>query len=501
MKKIVLTFAAVAMLFSCQDATEINQPSEFSFDVAYQNVDDVKTGVYAVYSQTNTTAGIQFTSQFTDECGLGEASGNGSDTHRLQLNVNNTFANALFSGYGGAVRNANIFFTGAAGVTPEGADEEALYNEALGEVHALRAYAYTQWMAYFAQDLSDRNSLAVPVFDFIPAVDYAPERNTVQEVYDQILSDLEEAERLLTLSGTPYSVDFVSLDFVRACRARAAAYVGDYATASSNAQAVLNNFSLPSTASESDYRQVWEDVAGAGTANEVVFKFNNTLAVGSSIGQIWNTNSSSVAGSPLYEVSRRLFNILESNEANFGDIRRDVYVDPSSLISPDYDNDPNPRFNDIIVVDKYPGDPSIPGLVGGYTNDQKVFRTAEMHLILAEAAADANNLSEVGNQLKEIRDARYTSQEPAPSFGTSAEALREILNERYIELAFEGHRYIDLKRLGREANQGLDRNETDCSLYPSAECDLPPSDFRLRALPIPAAERRANSNITQNDDY
>ncbi len=501
MKKIILTLTAAAMLLSCQDATEIEQPSEFSFGVAFQNVDDVKTATFAVYSQANLTAGIQFTSQFTDECGLGEASGNGSDTHRLQLNVNNPFADALFSGYGGTIRNANIFFEGAAGVTPEGAEEEALYNEAVGEVHALRAYAYTQWMAYFAQDLSDRNSLAVPVFDFIPGVDYAPERNTVQEVYDQILADLDEAERLFNLSGTPYTVDFVSIDFIRACRARAAAYVGDYATASSNAQSVLSNFSLPSSADESEYRAVWEDVAGTGTSNEVVFKFNNTLAVGSSIGQIWNTNSSSVAGSPLYEVGRRLFNILEDNEDNFGDIRRAVYVDPTSIISPDYDNDPNPRFNDIIVVDKYPGDPSIPGLVGGYTNDQKVFRTAEMHLILAEAAADANNLSEVGNQLKEIRDARYTSQEPAPSFGTSAEAIREILNERYIELAFEGHRYIDLKRLGREANQGLNRNETDCSLYPSSECDLPASDFRLRALPIPVEETRANGNITQNDNY
>lgn len=501
MKKIILSLAAASLLFSCQDATEIEQPSEFGFDTAFQNVDDVSTAVINVYGTANQTAGISFTSHFTDECSLGNSGNEGSTTHRLQLNVNDGFAAGLFTGYNSAIRNANIFFTGAALVTPEGDAETDQYNQALGEAYALRAYAYSQLLAYFGQDLSDPNSLAVPIYDFVPGVDDRLPRNTVGEVVDQINADLDEAQSLLTSAGTTYTVDFVSIPFVQALRARVAAYVGDYATASTAANAALSSFTLSNTASEANYREVWQDVSGAGTANEVIFKFNNTLAVGSSIGQIWNTNSSTVDGSPLYEVSRRLFNILEDNQANFGDIRRPVFVDPTSIISPDYDNDPNPRPNDILVVDKYPGDPSIPGLVGGYTNDQKVFRTAEMHFILAEAAVAAGNLSGAANQIKEVQDARYTNPQPAPSYSNATEAWDDILDERYIELSFEGHRYIDVKRLGALANQGFDRNETDCSLYPSPECDIPFNDFRARALPIPAVEVRGNPGITQNDGY
>jgi len=502
MKKIILTLSAAALLFSCEDATEIVQPSEFSFDTAFQTVDDVKTAVYGVYGAANSTTAIAFTSNFTDEGSLGNSGNEGSDALRLQLNVNDGFASGIFVSNNTAIRRANIFFEGAALVTPEGDAEEALYNEALAEAYAMRAYAYSQLLAYFSQDLSDPNSLAVPVYDFIPGVDDRLPRNTVQETVDFINADLDEADRLLALAGTAYSIDFVSDSFVSALRARVAAYVGDYGSASNAAQEVLGDFSLTDSADASEFRNVWQDVTGSqANANEVIFKFNNTLAVGSSIGQIWNTNSSDVAGSPLIEVSRRLFNILEENEDNFGDIRRPVYVDPTSIISPDYDNDPNPRPNDILVVDKYPGDPAIPGLVGGYTNDQKVFRTVEMHFILAEAAVAAGNLSEAANQVKEVRDARYTTQDAAPSYSNATEAWADILNERYIELSFEGHRYIDVKRLGALANQGYDRNDTDCTLYPSAECDLGFNDFRARALPIPAVEVRGNPNITQNDGY
>lgn len=493
---------AVALaLYSCEDATEIVQPSEFGFSAAFQNVQDVKAGVYAIYGGANVTTGISFTSHFTDECSLGSAGNDGSDAHRLQLNVNDGFASGIWTSYNGAIRNANIFFSGATFVTPEGAAEEALYNGALGEAHAMRAYAYSQLLAYFSQDLSNPSSLAVPVFDFIPGVDDRLPRNTVQEVVDFINADLDQATSLINSGGITYTVDFVSIEFINALRARVAAYVGDYGTASAAAQSLLGTFSL-SPADQAQFRSVWEDIPGsAGNNQEVIFKFNNTLAVGSSMGQIWNTNSSSAAGSPLYEVSRNLYNTLEDNEANFGDIRRALWIDPSSIIVADYANDPNPQQNDLLVVDKYPGDPALPGLVGGYTNDQKVFRTVEMHFILAEAAVSNNNLTEAASQIKAVRDARYTNPQAAPNYGSATEAWADILAERKIELAFEGHRYIDVKRLGALANQGYDRDLTDCSLYPSAECDISFNDTRARALPIPTVEIRGNPGIIQNNGY
>jgi hypothetical protein len=495
-------------MWSCEDATDIVQPSEFNFNAAFQTVADVKNATFVLYSGANTANGLQFTAQFTDETSLGSSGNQGSDTHRLQINVTNGFAGALWANNFSVVRNANILFIGADLVTPADAAEQALYDESLAEAHALRAFAYSQLLAYFAVDLSDPNSLAVPIFDDIPSADFAPRRSTVQQVVDKINDDLMQADALFASAGTAYSVDFVSPVFVNALRARVAAYVGDYGTASTAANAVLSSFTLPTAASSTSYRQVWEDVAGAAQNQEVIFKFNNTLAVtggGTRLGQVFNTNASNPTGSPLYEMSRVLFDQLTATETNFGDIRRRLYIDPAVFtggwIVADYPNDPNPLFNDRLVVDKYPGDPSIPGLVGGYTNDQKIFRTVEMHFILAEVAAAAGNFVEVGNQLKRIRDARYTTQQAAPIFTSPQQAFNAIVTERKLELAFEGHRYIDIKRLGARANQGYDRNDTDCSLYPSSECDISFNDFRARALPIPQSELQGNPGITQNPMY
>lgn len=501
MKKIFLTIAIAFAVISCEDATDITQPSEFNAGVAFQGVEDVKSGVFQIYDSANVTSGIEFTSHFTDECALGSSGNQGSTTHRLQLNPTNGFATNLWSSYNSVIRNANILFIGAGEVTPANAAEQALYDEALGENYALRAYAYSQLLAYFSQDLSDGSSLATPIFDNVPGSAFAPRRNTVDEVVTKINEDLTQAETLLTSAGTAYTNDFISIPFINALRARVAAYVGNYGAASNAANTVLNQFTLPTSANESQYRNVWQDVAGAGTSNEVIFKFNNTLTNGNNIGSIYNTNSSSASGSPLYEVSRNLYQTLENNFNSNGDIRRNVFIDASSTIVADYDNDPNPLFNDRLVVDKYPGDPALPGLTGGLTNDQKVFRTAEMHFILAEVAAEANRLGDVATQLKLVRDARYTTPAALPSYTSATEAWADILLERKLELAFEGHRYIDMKRLGTLANQNYDRNETDCSLYPSAECDLSVTDFRARALPIPLNEIQGNPGITQNSGY
>ncbi|WP_036580299.1 RagB/SusD family nutrient uptake outer membrane protein [Nonlabens ulvanivorans] len=501
MKKIIIIIAAVFALYSCEDATDIVQPSEFGFDAAFQNAQDVKTAVYGVYGAVNSTSEIQFATQVTDECSLGSAGNNGSDTHRLQINVNNGFANAIWANNYAAILRANILFEGAALVTPTEPADVALYNEALGENYALRAYAYSKLLTHFAEDLNDPNSLGVILIDFVPSVETRLPRSSVQDVVDFINNDLQEAENLLTTAGTGYSPIFVSVDFVRALRARVNAYVGDYGTATTYANAVLGNFTLPTTASEADFRTIWQDVAGAAEANEVIFKFDNTLAVGSSMGQIWNTNLSDATGSPLYEVSRNLYQTLEDNSTNFGDIRRNIWIDPSSTIVADYPNDPNPQQNDRIVVDKYPGDPALPGLTGGLTNDQKVFRTVEMHFILAEAAVVNGDLPGAAAQIKTVRDARYTNQQAAPVYASAQAAWADILNERKIELFAEGHRFADVKRLGALANQGYDRNETDCSLYPTPECDLGFSDVRTQYLPIPAAEFQGNPGIQQNPNF
>jgi hypothetical protein len=63
---------------------------------------------------------------------------------------------------------------------------------------------------------------------------------------------------------------------------------------------------------------------------------------------------------------------------------------------------------------------------------------------------------------------------------------------------FEGHRYLDLKRLGAAGNRSIDRDATECAGL--AGCTLPVSDYRF-TMPIPQLEVTGNPTIQQNPNY
>ena len=82
------------------------------------------------------------------------------------------------------------------------------------------------------------------------------------------------------------------------------------------------------------------------------------------------------------------------------------------------------------------------------------FRVGEIYLTAAEAAARLGELSQARTRLLELMRKRYAPEAyEAKSVVVNAmdkEALvQEILDERARELAFEGHRFFDARRLGK----------------------------------------------------
>jgi starch-binding outer membrane protein, SusD/RagB family len=213
------------------------------------------------------------------------------------------------------------------------------------------------------------------------------------------------------------------------------------------------------------------------------------------IGSVFNVNSSAFSGISTFEMNRSLFNILDNNGAPW-DVRRRANIDPTSIIDPSYATSTNYQVSDVLVVDKYSGIAN-----AQLTNDIKVFRLSEMFLIKAEARAQANDLAGVGTILKRIRDARSTAgPRPLPTYANVTEAWADILLERRVELCFEGHRYIDLKRLGALANKTIERDPKDCSFFNLTSCSFPVTDYRF-TLPIHLNETTANRNIQQAPGY
>jgi hypothetical protein len=126
-----------------------------------------------------------------------------------------------------------------------------------------------------------------------------------------------------------------------------------------------------------------------------------------------------------------------------------------------------------------------------------VVRVSEAVLNRAEAQATAGsavlNLTNALADLKSIKSKRYTdytgsAQETADNAMTQAQLLEEILRQRRIEFAFEGHRFFDLKRLGRDLVKSPHYNTVAFG--------------DTRFLPaIPQADVDGNSNLKQNAGY
>ncbi|MBS1572627.1 MAG: RagB/SusD family nutrient uptake outer membrane protein, partial [Bacteroidetes bacterium] len=138
-------------------------------------------------------------------------------------------------------------------------------------------------------------------------------------------------------------------------------------------------------------------------------------------------------------------------------------------------------------------------------NDIKVMRLSEMYLIKAEARAAAGDLAGAATNVQAIRLARNTVAPAIPVYATPSAAWAGILAERRIEFAFEGYRFLDIKRLGNLAGQGIDRSPADYAQgsfnYPGADpVNMPLSSYKW-ALPIPQDEINVNPTITQNPGY
>jgi hypothetical protein len=89
---------------------------------------------------------------------------------------------------------------------------------------------------------------------------------------------------------------------------------------------------------------------------------------------------------------------------------------------------------------------------GSLTNsaDWIVYRLADIYLMKAEALSQLGRFDEAASALNLVRERADVG--PA-SVGYSAVAFEDaIMNERALELAFEGKRWFDLLRMGRRNN-------------------------------------------------
>lgn len=509
MRKIKFLVLLVAVSFiSCKDATEIVQDGEINDVVTFSSTQQMKLFLSETYDKlvtSNTLNEISVSSILTDEVGIGN-SGGVTALYRFNLQTNSGYASQIWLDNYSVINYCNRLIRGSSLVTPVDSADLLVYNDVIAQARALRAYCHLQLLTYFSPDMKNNNALGVILMDRVPTISEKLQRNTNGEVFGLIEADLNFAfTNLQTPTGSKVWA-FVSRDMVNACRARMYAYRGNYTQAETFADAVINTSGLVltngtvftitnqapfyATSSNNEYKRMFQD----GIRGEIIWSIARTPTK-QAIGNVYNVNASNLLGLPSFDMNRNLFNILDNNGAPW-DIRRYANIDPTSLVNVNYLTSTAYNSDDVLVVDKYNG------IAGAQSiNDLKAFRLSEMYLIKAEARAFANDLSGVATLLKTIRDRRsFSGARPLPTYANVTEAWADILKERRVELCFEGHRLIDLKRLGALANVTIDRHPLDCSTYSLPTCSLPVTDYRF-TLPIPLNEVTGNPTIQQNPGY
>ncbi|MGO2293948.1 MAG: RagB/SusD family nutrient uptake outer membrane protein [Psychroflexus halocasei] len=474
MKKIrILTLALIATLASCNDAKDITQDGIISDDNVWESLEDLQLGLNGAYGAYNPEGAINFNALITDNLKRGQGNnGQGQGLYNFNLIPGTSEASGIWTGRLSLINRVNRVLSGVEKLEFENSSDQDTEDHIEAQLLALRAMAHLDLFLYYTEDYSAANSMSIPNVDYVPEISAEPVRNTVEETLSFIKNDLNDASS--KINDETSDNFYINKNAIKALKAKIALLEEDFPKVITLTSELIADYPL---SDRTEYEEMYQDAA----PGESIL----TIARGpgdARVASLFYFNEVSINGDPYLEVSNGLYNELDPN-----DIRFDVTIHPETQISGVNSED------NIILINKYPG--SVEPLV----NDIKLIRSSEMLLLRAEAKARNNDLPGAASDVQTLRNARFSSTQALPNYADLNAALIDILKERRLEFAFEGKRYLDLKRIGKDLNLGVTRNNTDCNSF-SAPCDLPRNSHKF-TLPIPQVELNANSKIQQNTGY
>jgi hypothetical protein len=316
-------------------------------------------------------------------------------------------------------------------------------NNILGEAAFLRAFHYFNLVRYWG---------GVPIkltpTDDVDIVELQQPRNTVTEVYDQILIDLNYA--IANMPATQSSRGRATVAAARALKARVHLYRSSMGIAEEWTEAIT-------------------EAVEAGTGRTLAATFSDLFEARNTNEVIWFLEFNSVDQNTI------AFFLLPSTNGGRNEMRpttalQNAYPANDTRAIPSNATDFKLKYYRVTTGDDY----------------VLVFRLAEMLLIQAEALVERNegtDLTDAEALINQIRNRAGIGDYAGP---VTYDALRdEVFLQRRLELALEGHHFFDLVRTGRAAT----------------ELTNPTWDDNHALLPIPQRERQANPLLGQNDGY
>lgn len=469
--KILIFSILLLSFFSCKKVIDIKETDFIGGDIALKTVTNNEQGIIGAYAAMNIEMAILLNSVFADEVRVADFY-NSATNHEWQyastdIGLRDNYT--AFPLYYRIIDRVNRVLEALPKAESRGAADDALSLRLRGEAHFLRAFCHFELYRYYSNSaVSTDLALA-----YIETPSLLPQaRITVGPYMTKLKADLAAAKPLLP--NDLVDINRATRLAASGLQARVALYLKEYADAITYSTEYINGVPLSPRAS---FTGIWSDA----NKNELAFKLSRTASLGGRIGSLYRGTSASAAniGTITWRPSDKLWDSYDKTN----DIRFAAYLKDEPLL-------PSNRSSTRIIA-KYAGTGY--GTAAENVADAKVFRTGEMYLIRAEARAEGGDLIGAAGDLNALRAARINNYVSVVLASKDA-AINAIMDERFKELPFEGHRFWDLKR----RNLPVTRLTADAPS--SGAITLPAGNFRF-LLPIPNSEIQANPLIQQNAGY
>jgi hypothetical protein len=366
----------------------------------------------------------------------------------------NEQVDAAWSGSYGVIANCNVILDRIDNVVEI---EAGLKNRIIGEAIFLRSLMYYHLAVAFG-------NIPLQLTPFVPGDGLTQVDATA--VYEQLVSDLATAEANLPISYPPSDVGRATKGAAATLLAKVQLTLGNTADAETTLRRIINTYNYELVP---NYADLW----GTGNENNEESIFEVQFISGG-IGQgTFLTNEFSPSGDLQtgQGFGRNRPTVELENSYEEGDLR----FEPSMGVS--YIN----NEGEVVEQNYVRKFESNPPTENDSDNNFVVFRYADVLLMLAEA------LGESPESYALINEVRTRAGLDDIDAGTPGTFQDKLLNERQVELAFENHRWADIKRFG-VVNDRLIEAESDV---------INVGDIRNLFF-IPQREMDINPNFVQN---
>jgi len=493
---ILLSLPLLVVFAGCDSVLDV-KPSTFSGSTTYyQNQDQFVKAINGVYASIQgdyasgghlVTWGEMRSDNTTFQYNEADRGGIHIEAFdEFMVTIDNGVVNNLWASAYDDIKETNVILDR---ITDVSFRDEALKERIIGEAKFLRALSYFNLVRMFG---------GVPLMLHEvsePSETFAEKRNSVDEVYQQIVNDLQDA-----IARLPES--YSGLDIGRATEGAARMLLADVHITRKNWQDALTQLReveamgyslLPNYAdifdpdNKNNAESIFEiqfDGAIDGEASNFIYRYA-PFNSGTDIIPFGDLSfSSSGENIPTADLIRAY---------EPGDLRKDASIAW-------YVKEGNAQYTDVALGDSIPFVKKFwhPFDQPGRAHENfPVYRYAETLLMLAETL---NELGQTGDAHQYINQVRVRA-DLDPLQGLSQDQMRDaIARERRVELAFENKRWPDLIRTGKAVEVMNAHGMEMRSRSPRLGAAYNVTENKL-LLPIPEREMRLNPHFEQNPGW